>query len=33
MDMVDKLEAHLEESMKNLKLNEIKASWDLVRWL
>jgi len=31
--MVDKLEAHLEESMANLKKNEIKAAWDLVRWL
>lgn len=31
--MVDKLEKHLEESMQNLKQNEIKAAWDLVRWL
>jgi len=31
--MVDLLEEHLEESMANLKSNEIKAAWDLVRWL
>jgi len=31
--MVDKLEEHLEASMANLKQNEIKAAWDLVRWL
>jgi len=33
LDMVDKLEEHLEASMADLKKNEIKAAWDLVRWL
>jgi len=31
--MVDRLEEHLNSSMANLKANEIKAAWDLVRWL
>jgi len=31
--MVDKLEQHLKDSMADLKANEIKAAWDLVRWL
>jgi len=31
--MVDKLEEHIEASMADLKKNEIKAAWDLVRWL
>jgi hypothetical protein len=33
LDMVDSLEHHIDESMANLKLNEIAAAWDLVRWL
>ena len=33
LDAVNKLEAHIEESMADLKKNEIKAAWDLVRWL
>jgi len=33
LDAVDKLEKHIEESMADLKENEIKAAWDLVKWL
>ena len=31
--LLDKLEAHLQESLKNLQANEIKASFDLASWL
>lgn len=33
LDAIDKLEKHLEESIKNLEENEIKAAWDLSQWL
>lgn len=30
---VERLEQHLIDSMEDLKKNEVKAAWDLVRWL
>ena len=33
LDAVNRLEEHIETSMADLKENEIKAAWDLVRWL
>ena len=33
LDAVNALKAHLVASMANLKTQEIKAAWDLVRWL
>jgi len=31
--LLDKLEAHLEQSITDLQVNEVKAAWDLAVWL
>jgi len=33
LEAIDRLEQHLIDSMEDLKKNEIRAAWDLVRWL
>ena len=33
LDAVNALEAHLNASLADLKKQEIKAAWDLVKWL
>lgn len=33
LEAIDRLEAHLENSMTDLEANEIEAAWSLAVWL